>query len=402
MLITLASYSAVYGGCFLFLYVLTYFKFIYGFVSSTLLLGFIAYLSHSIANLIWERYIRKSNLLPIEKVNPKNRSVLITGCDTGFGNKLACRLVDYGFTVFAACLNENSPGAKQLKNYGKSNKVFIIKMDVTKQDEVDQAVEIVSTKIQQNNSQLFALVNNAGIMVSTEIEFGPVSLFENQLNVNCIGSIRVTKAFLPLLRKASLINQKIVKKSNQKYSDLNENGVRIVNVCSLAGRFAIPGIVSYCVSKASLVSFSDGLRREVSKWGINVVTIEPHLFRTNLVNSENQHSALDNAWKNSLKEVQESYGESYFEGYKRYLDKMIDSARGSVEDVVDTMVVAVTDKFVARSYRVVKNDLENLRLGIYRFIPERALDLIGYLLYDIGKPAALIIQSTQPDSTSSE
>lgn len=97
-------------------------------------------------------------------------------------------------------------------------------------------------------------------MISTEIEFGSVSLFESQMNVNCIGAIRVTKAFLPLLRKASLINQKIIKRPNQKYSDLKENGVRIINVCSLAGRHSIPGIVSYCVSKASLVSFSEGLR----------------------------------------------------------------------------------------------------------------------------------------------
>lgn len=162
MLITIASYSAIYGGIFLFLYLLTYIKFIYGLVSSALLLGFLAYVSHAIANLIWERQIRKSNLLPIGKVNAKNRSVLITGCDTGFGNKLACKLVDYGFTVFAACLNEHCPGAKQLKNYGKSNKVFIVKLDVTKQDEVDQAVEFVNAKLQQNNSQLFAVVNNAG------------------------------------------------------------------------------------------------------------------------------------------------------------------------------------------------------------------------------------------------
>lgn len=241
-------------------------------------------------------------------------------------------------------------------------------------------------------------------MVSTEIEFGPVSLFESQLNVNCIGAIRVTKAFLPLLRKASLINQKIIKRPNQKYSELNENGVRIVNVCSLAGRYAIPGIISYCVSKASLVSFSDGLRREVAKWGISVVTIEPHLFKTNLVNSDNQHAALDGAWRSSSRDVQESYGEAYFEGYKRYLDKMIDSARGSVEDVVDTMHIAVTDKFVANSYRVVKNELELLRLGVYRFVPERVLDLIAYLTIqlEIGKPAAYLTKASAEPTASSE
>lgn len=166
MLISVASYAAVYAAVLLVLYLLTYLKFLYGLLTSTLVIGFLAYLSHSIANLIWERQIRKSNLLPIEKVNPKNRSVLITGCDTGFGNKLACKLVDYGFTVFAACLNENCAGAKQLKNYGKGNKVYIVKLDVTKQEDVDQAVEFVNTKLQQTHSQLFALVNNAGVFFS--------------------------------------------------------------------------------------------------------------------------------------------------------------------------------------------------------------------------------------------
>lgn len=238
-------------------------------------------------------------------------------------------------------------------------------------------------------------------MISTEVEFGSMSVFESQLNVNCIGAIRVTKAFLPLLRKASLINQKVIKKSNQKYSDLNENGVRIINVCSVAGRFAIPGIIAYCMSKASLLTFSQGLRREIAKWGIAVVTIEPHLFKTNLVNSENQHSGLENCWNNSLKEVQESYGESYLEGCKKYLDEMLGSARGAIENVVDTMLIACTDKFVSNSYRIVSHELEDLRLGVYRFVPERVLDLLSYLTIQlkIGKPAVFKIEQQSSEVT---
>lgn len=88
-----------------------------------------------------------------------------------------------------------------------------------------------------------------------------MSSFEAQMQVNCLGTVRVTKTFLPLLRHSNLINP------------------RVVNVASLAGRFAIPGMIGYCMSKSGVISFSDGLRREMKKWGIEVVCIEPHLMK---------------------------------------------------------------------------------------------------------------------------
>lgn len=96
-------------------------------------------------------------------------------------------------------------------------------------------------------------------MSSFEIEFGDMSSFVAQMNVNCLGIVRVTKAFLPLLRLSK---------------------GRVVNMASLAGRFALPGMVGYCMSKSAVISFSDGLRREMKKWEIDVICIEPHLFRS--------------------------------------------------------------------------------------------------------------------------
>jgi short-subunit dehydrogenase len=110
---------------------------------------------------------------------------------------------------------------------------------------------------------LWAVVNNAGVLSSFEIEFGDMSSFVAQMNVNCLGIVRVTKAFLPLLRFSK---------------------GRVVNMASLAGRFAIPGMVGYCMSKSAVISFSDGLRREMKKWEIDVICIEPHLFRSQKIN----------------------------------------------------------------------------------------------------------------------
>ncbi|CAG2180367.1 unnamed protein product, partial [Oppiella nova] len=78
------------------------------------------------------------------------------------------------------------------------------------------------------------------------------------MDVNSMGQVRVTKAFLPLLRKT--------------------RNSRIVNVESLAGRIAMPGISSYAMSKFAVRAFSESLRNEVKQFDINVVVIEPSVY----------------------------------------------------------------------------------------------------------------------------
>lgn len=126
------------------------------------------------------------------------------------------------------------------------------------------------------------------------------------------------------------------------------------------------------------------------KWGIEVITVEPHLFKTNLVNSENQHRALDDAWTESSEEVRCAYGMQYLDGYKSFLDRMLGSAREGVNQVVGTMFVATVDAFPAQSYRVVQNDWERVRVSLYDFVPQPVLDWIGHFAMStrVGMPAA--------------
>ncbi|PIK51435.1 Estradiol 17-beta-dehydrogenase 2 [Apostichopus japonicus] len=74
--------------------------------------------------------------------NLSNKAVLITGCDTGLGNALARTLDSIGFRVFAACLKANSPGADSLKS-NCSEKLTVIQLDVTKDDDVEAARRVV-------------------------------------------------------------------------------------------------------------------------------------------------------------------------------------------------------------------------------------------------------------------
>ncbi|RWS21952.1 hypothetical protein B4U80_07773 [Leptotrombidium deliense] len=261
-------------------------------------------------------------------------------------------------------------GAKELLNSCEKN-LRIIKLDVTKDEDVKRSVEEV--KCNMGDNELWAIVNNAGILISAEIEMGDIECFTKQMDVNCLGIIRVSKAFIPLLRKAS---------------------GRVVNMASLAGRFSIPGMVAYCVSKAGVISFSDGLRREMKKWNIDVITVEPHLFKTNLCDQQSQQNALLNAWNESSSDVKQNYGEKYFEGFQLVLEKMLQSARPRVHDVVDTMFTAVTHRFVSSNYTVL-GDIERLRVTLWSILPTRLVDFIGNLVYlhYTGKPVALISSS---------
>lgn len=79
-----------------------------------------------------------------------NNAVLITGCDTGFGNLLARKLDKAGFKVFACCLFEDGQGAKDLVS-DCSSKLKIVKLDVTSDEDAEQAYEVVKEELDKTN-----------------------------------------------------------------------------------------------------------------------------------------------------------------------------------------------------------------------------------------------------------
>ena len=101
---------------------------------------------------------------------------------------------------------------------------------------------------------LAGLVNNAGIVVAGPLEILPLDQLRLQLEVNVVGQIAVTQAFLPLLRKAR---------------------GRIVNMSSLNGRIASPYLAPYAASKHALEAVNNAMRLELRGWGIRVLVIEP-------------------------------------------------------------------------------------------------------------------------------
>ncbi|XP_068777736.1 17-beta-hydroxysteroid dehydrogenase type 6-like [Struthio camelus] len=230
--------------------------------------------------------------------NLTEKYVLITGCDSGFGNLLARQLDARGLRVLAACLTES--GAAQLRA-AASSRLQTLVLDVTSSQSIAAATAWV--KGQVGDRGLWGLVNNAGIALPTAPnEWLRKEDFVRVLNVNLVGLVEVTLSFLPLVRRA---------------------GGRVVNVASILGRLAFYG-GGYCPSKYGVEAFSDSLRRELRPFGVHVAIVEPGYFRTGMADERNVE-ALDQVWEQAPAGVRESYGQHYFESFRRTFKESLET-----------------------------------------------------------------------------
>ena len=170
------------------------------------------------------------------------KAVLVTGASTGIGEATARRMKAAGWDVFAAARKDED--LERLRGEGMTP----LKLDVTDAD------SIAAAKAALDERGLHGLVNNAGVAVSGPMEFVPLDELRHQLEVNLVGQVAVTQAFMPNIREAT---------------------GRIVNISSIGGRFALPMVGPYAASKYALEAVSDALRRELRPWGIHVSVIEP-------------------------------------------------------------------------------------------------------------------------------
>ena len=175
----------------------------------------------------------------------------MTGASTGIGAAIARYLAGRGFHVFGTVRRAQDEVA--LTRDG----VTAVRMDVTDTASIVRAREQVERALA--GTPLAGLVNNAGIPAAGPLELFPLDELRQVLEVNLIGAVAVTQAFLPLL-KAS-------------------HG-RIVNMSSVAGRGALPFLGPYAASKFGLEAVSDSLRRELLPFGVRVIVIEPGSFQT--------------------------------------------------------------------------------------------------------------------------
>jgi NAD(P)-dependent dehydrogenase (short-subunit alcohol dehydrogenase family) len=128
-------------------------------------------------------------------------------------------------------------------------------LDVTDQAQIDA----VAKQISDDGGQLAGVVNNAGIAKGGPLEYLPLDVWREQLDVNVLGQVAVTKAMLPFIRTA---------------------GGRIVFIGSIGGKVATMLMGPYNASKFAIEAIGESLRSELHPWGINVSVVEPGAIKT--------------------------------------------------------------------------------------------------------------------------
>lgn len=176
-------------------------------------------------------------------------AVLITGASSGMGKACALYLDDRGFRVFAGVRKEKDAEALRL---AASSRLTPILMDVADPASIAAAADTVARAVGETG--LAGLVNNAGVAFPGPLEYLPLADLRMQMEVNVIGQVAVTQAFLPLIRKAR---------------------GRIINVGSVGGKITMPFGGALCGSKYAMEAVTDALRMELHPWGIHVVMIAP-------------------------------------------------------------------------------------------------------------------------------
>ncbi|MGV3489209.1 MAG: SDR family oxidoreductase [Tuberibacillus sp.] len=188
-----------------------------------------------------------------------HRTALVTGASGGFGRLISLELAKAGFHVIAA-LRDPTKIEQLIERDKEAHVDQLIKyvlIDVTR----DDVSEVINPLVDHYGS-IDVLVNNAGYAAGGFTEDVSMEEWLKQFETNVFGLIRLTKAVLPFMRESG-------------------SGM-IINMSSISGRIAFPGLGPYSASKFAVEGFSEALRLEMKPYGVHVVLVEPGSFKTDI------------------------------------------------------------------------------------------------------------------------
>ena len=267
------------------------------------------------------------------------KSIVITGVSTGIGRASLDLLHEKGYHIFGSVRNQ-ADADKLSKIY--PDRFTPLRFDVQNHDEVVKASKVVFEQCET----LVGLINNAGIAIPGPLELLSEEQFEKQLDVNVKSIRRITNLFLPLL--------------GTKPGSAKQPG-RIINISSVSGLFNSPFNGAYSISKHALESMTDIYRRELRRYGIKVIAIEPGPIKTEI-------------WKKNLNKMDEFKDSDYYEVLQK-ADKIIENAERNaltVENVSRLVAKCLTVSRPKTRYIVHKNKFA-FRLMAY-YLPDKITD----------------------------
>ena len=206
------------------------------------------------------------------------KSVVITGTSTGIGYATSKLFIEQSYHVFGSVRN-NIDAERVSSELGVNFTPLIF--DVTNESSVKESVKIVEKHL--NGQKLSGLINNAGLGVIGTLQSLTAEQFKYQFDVNLLGVFHCCQAYLNLLGADR---------------SLSGNPGKIINISSISGEIGMPFMSAYNMSKFGLEGFSEGIRRELLMYGIDVVVIAPGPVKTPIwgkINKKEEIKRYDNS-----------------------------------------------------------------------------------------------------------
>jgi NAD(P)-dependent dehydrogenase (short-subunit alcohol dehydrogenase family) len=294
----------------------------------------------------------------------QSKSVVITGASSGLGKAAAIGLTELGYRVFAGVRRESS--AAELSVVPSRGELIPVMLDVTDEASIAHAGRLVEDGC--SDTGLWAVVNNAGISISSPLECVPMDVLRAQLETNVVGSVAVSQRFLPLLRAS---------------------GGRIVNVSSAIGIVAPPYLGAYAAAQFAKEGLSDALRRELRPLGVNVSIVQPGAVFTPIWGK--MRRSAQEILAAAPAEVVETYGERFFESLNRS-EGLAQVSKTTTADYVDAVAAALAAKRPKIRYRVGVDSWGSALAR--RVVPDRMMDALITLTPKALTRAAAVHRST--------
>ncbi|MBA4495665.1 SDR family oxidoreductase [Paenactinomyces guangxiensis] len=183
----------------------------------------------------------------------------ITGTSSGFGLLASIALAGNGYYVVASMRNpEKKKALEEAIHRQQIKEIEMVPLDVTKHEEATATIQEVIKRL----GKIDVLVNNAGYAEGGFVEDLSIEDFRRQFETNFFGTIAVTKAVLPHMRR--------------------QRTGKIINISSISGKIGFPALSPYVSSKHALEGFSESLRLELLPYGVYVSLIEPGSYQTEI------------------------------------------------------------------------------------------------------------------------
>jgi short-subunit dehydrogenase len=183
--------------------------------------------------------------------------VLVTGASQGIGRALCVVAAKKGCRVLAAARSQPLLDELAAEARAAGRTIATVVADVTKPDDRQAMVAAA----QQHFGGLDVLVNNAGIGATGHFMDSDPATLRTIFETNFFGLTETTRVFLPVLKQGTT--------------------PAIVNISSVVGRRALPARALYSSSKFAVAGFSEAIRAELAKDGIQVIVVNPGLTQTN-------------------------------------------------------------------------------------------------------------------------